>query len=354
MSDSDSSVYYDDAVHNGTTELARLLIAETEWNPKEETNFAAPQDRNAQSLFIQEKWNAFPDYIKAEAYHLFMKKKTKDGIKKRQAYPARDPTQHNFHDFVLQQHYEREYEAHFTSNECTRLRYHGMVLELERQIDDAKNPDNITWHQQQRQGSDYNGHYYIKMKDVLVLPQDNDEENPIDIKTVPIISRYEAKVPMGNCDECYWAGRLRKECHLCDGTNHTLNFNYSRRKRTDRSGIVHPKELAEINFPRGTVPIKVDVLLGRSDTPLRWTAISFKNPNDYIDSRLIERVNAAQVHRNQIYAHARAIKLTMDKVERKYNRIRQQYLNDQMFIVRTIDTDNESAMSTDKNIIGGV
>lgn len=317
-----------EAESTGAFEFARILVQHNDGH----------QETFDQDVLTHQFWNNLDGNDKTDIFREYIN------------HHDITPNNPTFQDYVVKAYYATTHNIHLEINECIRLRYHNKITELNAHIIDAKDATKVTWHKQTRVNSKYNGRYYIKMQDVRIMPKDDDGNNPVAKNVVPIITRYEAKVPMGTCNECMRIGQLRMDCDECDGSFHTINFHNSRTAKTDKEKyIINPIAMAHLHHPNSQPTI--NILHDRSDTPLRWTEVSFENPDEYIDNLLINPRQGARIDRAAINEHAITMKISINKFHRMYERNITAFNAPDFTFINRIN-DDESVTSVDKNTIG--
>jgi len=252
-------------------------------------------------------------------------------------------------DYILKWHYHENHFCNVTINECSRLRYHTKVIELEETLRDAGNHANCTWHQNSNPESQYYGHWYVTMNDVHLGPTDTDEQ-PLPIGQEPIITRRPKNVPMGNCENCYKMGRIRTPCVNCEeeDANHTLNFHGSRTRITDRTGIVDPRELEHACIIQHDNVI-IYPMQDRTIIPFRWEAVKYYHLKDFIEDHVLDKMGEDWLDEYQMRDMARALKYDYAYFKKKYQSA---FKYRCLGIVSDDESEAASATSIDKNTIG--
>ena len=323
------------------TPQERLTSVEMELNRLIALELISPNRvRFEQHLFYRELWNNFDTVDKAMVYARY--KSTMDDAEidiekgKDEVHFLEDPTKQHVQDFILLYKIQ-EINVTLSIEELHRIRYHNKTAVLVNAIDNAKST--VMWHQQNRHGSQYNGHWYIEINDVKIIPVKGES---LSLDTPINIERYRIKVPMGNCPECMATGKLRETCMICDMHYATLNFHDDQNPTTDRTGIVHPHELSMLLNEKVYIPI----ILDRYNTPNRWTPVVFKNIGAFIEDKFLDLDQDRDPDLKEI---ARVTKFPLRTIQRKFNRRLARIFNDP-----TDDTtdDNASETDPDKNTIG--
>jgi len=336
------------------------------------------KNRFEQHMFIKSKWQDLTPCDKLKLYEelltkLMEEKKTKLMEEKKKEMAAKNKDESNkkvkiqlnpgmleagekaptVQDFILKRHYENKHHCHLSTNECSRVRHHAKVIELENAMIDASNHENCTWQQHLNPLSQCCGHWHITMKkDVHLGPLDEKKKpKPLPIAIAPVITRCSTNAPMGNCESCFKIGRLRTECQDCGEQVHTLNFHGSRTRLTDRTGIVDPRKLEEASIIDHQ-PALIYPMPCRSGIPLRWTAVEHKTLSDYMDDHVLERMGEGMLCEDKQHQMAEALKYDFKTFNKRYH----DHYNKRMFVFMEEDSESESeaesAASIDKNTIG--
>ena len=150
------------------------------------------------------------------------------------------------------------------------------------------------------------------------------------METAPVITRVIKRMPMGNCDVCYAAGKVDEGCKHCkDGDYETMRFHDKKRwhRIQNPDFIVDPRELANAVDK----PVMIPLLKQREfKEPIEWTPVNNYYLGEFIEEQLTGEYGSFgtdDLH-EELNRYADALKFDRESFSRKYYRRENAYAFD--------------------------